>query len=82
MEKFENNQAEAREFSTEEIFQQYVSDLNLKPEDFDKVMLDIGAGSASFAKWAKDHNVSSQIYSLEPIEEMSEKEKGLVGVAE
>lgn len=66
----------------EETFKQYFYDLELKPEDFNKTILDVGAGEAQFAKYAKDHNISSQIYSLEPVQEMSEKEKSLVGYAE
>lgn len=66
----------------EESFKGYVGDLRLTPEDFNKVILDVGAGEAYFAKWAKDHNISSKIYSLEPSQDMTEKEKGIVGVAE
>lgn len=75
---FERKQPSAEE----ETFKQYFYDLELKPEDFNKTILDVGAGEAQFAKYAKDHNISSQIYSLEPVQEMSEKEKGLVGYAE
>jgi len=75
---FERKQPSAEE----ETFKQYFYDLELKPEDFNKTILDVGAGEAQFAKYAKDHNISSQIYSLEPIQEMSEKEKGLVSYAE
>ena len=66
----------------EKTFRQYIEDLKLNPEDFKKVILDVGAGEAHFAKWAKDHNISSQIYSLEPFQKMAEKEKGLIGNAE
>ena len=72
-----------RKFSVEEqTFKKYVEDLELKPGDFNKVILDVGAGNAYFAKWAKEHKVSSKIYSLEPSEEILEKEKGLVAKAE
>jgi len=66
----------------EETFKQYFYDLELKPEDFNKTILDVGAGEAQFAKYAKDHNICSQIYSLEPFQKILEKEKGLVGYAE
>jgi ubiquinone/menaquinone biosynthesis C-methylase UbiE len=66
----------------EETFKSYFYDLELKPEDFNKIILDVGAGEAQFAKYAKDHNIGSQIYSLEPFQEMLEKEKSLVGYAE
>lgn len=82
MEKYQNIKLPENVSIEEESFKEYFEDLKLKPEDFNKVILDVGAGEAYFAKWAKDHNVSSQIYSLEPFQEMVEKEKGLVGNAE
>lgn len=75
-------QKTAEEISTEETFKEYVEDLKLTPEDFDKTILDVGAGDASFAKWALDHNVSNDIYSLEPIQEMLVKEKAINSNAE
>ncbi len=69
--------------TAEEAFQHYVEDLRLTPEDFDKKILDVGAGSAQFAKWAKEHHVSSQIYSAEPqTERLTEKEKSVSARAE
>lgn len=68
--------------SDEKVFQIYVEDLRLTPEDFKKRILDIGAGSAQFAKWAKEHGVSSNIYSLEPYQDILEKEKSIRGFAE
>lgn len=62
-------------FTDEEIFQQYMENLDLSPEDFDKKILDVGSGSGQFAKWAKEHHVSDQIYSLEPFQESEEKSK-------
>ncbi|MEK7172709.1 MAG: methyltransferase domain-containing protein, partial [Patescibacteria group bacterium] len=59
-----------------------MEDLKLSPEDFDKKILDVGSGSGQFAKWAKEHNVSSQIFSLEPKQESKEKIKSVKGVAE
>jgi len=75
---FERKQPSAEE----ETFNSYLYDLELKPEDFNKIILDVGAGEAQFAKYAKDNNIGSQIYSLEPFQEMLEKEKSLVGCAE
>jgi hypothetical protein len=66
----------------EKTFKEYVEDLGITPADFKKVILDVGAGEAHFAKWARDHNISSQIYSLEPREKMSIKENALIGSAE
>lgn len=79
----ENKSFETKKISAEEeTFKSYFYDLELKPEDFNKIILDVGAGEAEFAKYAKDHNIGSQIYSLEPFQEMLEKEKSLVGYAE
>jgi len=79
----ENKSFETKKTSAEEeTFKSYFYDLELKPEDFNKIILDVGAGEAEFAKYAKDHNIGSQIYSLEPFQEMLEKEKSLVGYAE
>lgn len=82
MEKIENIQTPDNNLIEEKTFREYFDDLNIKPEDFDKVILDVGAGEAYFAKWAKDHNVSGEIYSLEPIQQMVIKEKTLNAYAE
>jgi ubiquinone/menaquinone biosynthesis C-methylase UbiE len=86
MEKFPSQNLPENEISIEnseeETFKLYVKDLDLKPEDFKKSILDVGAGEAHFAKWAKDNNISSKIYSLDPFENMSLKEKSLVGDVE
>lgn len=91
MEKFEQprqiKQRESLEPTDEEKFQRYVEDLQFTPKDFEKRILDVGAGSAQFAKWAKEHGVSSEIYSLELIYERSseylkEKSKSVWGSAE
>ncbi|MDO8601266.1 MAG: class I SAM-dependent methyltransferase [bacterium] len=67
----------------EEIFQNYMEDLRFAPDDFDKKILDVGAGSAKFAKWAKEHGVSKEIYSLDPVKEnLAEKEKSVVAISE
>ncbi|MEK7071967.1 MAG: class I SAM-dependent methyltransferase [Patescibacteria group bacterium] len=71
------------ESTDEEVFQSYVEDLRLVPEDFDKKIIDIGAGSTKFAKWAKEHGISREIYSLEPQEEsILEKNKSVTALAE
>jgi ubiquinone/menaquinone biosynthesis C-methylase UbiE len=67
----------------ERVFRSYMEDLRLTPEDFNKKILDVGAGSAQFAKWAKEHGVSDEIYSLDPMEEgLIGKEKSVVASAE
>jgi ubiquinone/menaquinone biosynthesis C-methylase UbiE len=82
--KFENPQeaSEELEKTDEEVFIEYVRDLELSPEDFDKKILDVGAGGAEFAKWAKEHGISSEIYSLESSQELKEKTKAVRGLAE
>ncbi|MCF7834153.1 MAG: class I SAM-dependent methyltransferase [Candidatus Pacebacteria bacterium] len=65
-----------------QIFNQYLVDLKLTTQDLDKVILDVGAGDARFAKYAKDKGVSSSIYSLEPNQKMVVVEKALIGHAE
>ena len=83
MERFENEAPSLTEWTDEEEFQRYVEDLKLKPEDFEKKILDVGAGAAQFAKWAKEHGISRQIYSLEPQRDyLQESYKGVVGKAE
>ena len=65
----------------EVMFREYFDNLKLKPEDFtdkdfkDKEILDIGSGSAQFAKWAKEHKLNANIYSLDPKAEFSHQEK-------
>lgn len=82
MEKFEREPS-IRDETDEEVFQAYMEDLRLTPEDFDKKILDVGAGAAQFATWAKEHRVSSEIYSLEPQKEyLAEKDKSVVARAE
>jgi ubiquinone/menaquinone biosynthesis C-methylase UbiE len=66
----------------EEVFRSYMEDLDLKPEDFKGKILDVGAGTAQFAKWARDHHVSDQIYSLDERGDRLHKEKSVVGRAE
>jgi ubiquinone/menaquinone biosynthesis C-methylase UbiE len=67
----------------EQAFQSYVEDLRLTPDDFEKRILDVGAGSAQFAKWAKEHGVSSNITSLEIRPGvLTEKTKAVIGSGE
>jgi ubiquinone/menaquinone biosynthesis C-methylase UbiE len=78
-----NNESLHLDETDEEVFQGYVEDLQLTPESFEKKILDIGAGSAQFAKWASEHEISKNIFSLEPFREnIPEGNKNIVGVAE
>ncbi len=81
-ENFPKNEPSIEDHTDEEVFQNYMEDLNLSPEDFEKKILDVGSGSSQFAKWAKDHHVSSRVFSLEPKQESQEKTKSVQGTAE
>ncbi|MFA5714293.1 MAG: class I SAM-dependent methyltransferase [Candidatus Paceibacterota bacterium] len=81
MEKLSENFYEEND-ENEKVFQRYVENLELTSEDFDKKILDIGSGYGGFSKWAKDHNVSSEIYSIDLWETPKEKENSVNGSAE
>lgn len=66
----------------EEVFQSYVEDLDLSPEDFKGVILDVGSDKGQFARWAKNHHVSSSIHSLEPTDSLEKTSNGARGLAE
>lgn len=69
--------------SPEQIFHSYIKELRLTPEDFKKRILDVGAGGAEFAKWAKKEGITDKIYSLEPREEiLTERGKSAAALAE
>lgn len=73
------------EGTDEEVFQNYVVDLHLTPEDFEKSILDVGSGSGQFAKWARDHGVSRNIYGIDRNTKLSELADGtntVIGDAE
>ena len=77
-----NEKQEELEKTDEEVFREYIENLDLNPEDFDGEILDVGSGSRQFAKWARDHNVSSEIYSVEPVDEIINNKKIVREVAE
>lgn len=68
--------------SDEEFFRHYAADMDLSAEDLKKKILDVGSGSGKFAKWTHEHDINSHIYSLEPIENLHEKSKGVRGMVE
>lgn len=70
------------EDSDEEVFQKYVESLELTPDDFEKQILDIGSNTAQFAKYAKEHRISKEIYSIDIRPASLEREKSVVGSAE
>ena len=69
-------------FETEKEFESYVEDLQLTSEDFQKKILDVGSGSGLFAKWAKDKNINSNIFSLDPIIKKEERTKSVQAIAQ
>lgn len=77
MEQFPTESGEVLEESDEDVFRSYVEDLELQPEDFKKKILDVGSGTGQFAKWSKEHGVSSDIVSVEPYKEIEGKSKGV-----
>ncbi len=46
-------------------FKEYVTNLRLSPEDFDKKILDVGSGIGSFAKASKERGLANDIYSID-----------------
>ena len=70
------------ELEKEETFREYIEDLKLTPEDFNKKILDIGSGEGEFAAWAKEHGVSDNIYSLDSFHSPGNSKKGVRGDAE
>lgn len=64
MENFEEEVE--KDFTTEENFNRYLKNLDLKLEDLNKNVLDIGSGSGDFARWAKEKGIESRIESIDP----------------
>jgi ubiquinone/menaquinone biosynthesis C-methylase UbiE len=58
---YHNREAELEEKE----FRGYVEDMELNPDDFEKDILDVGASSGRFARWAREHGVSNKIVSLD-----------------
>lgn len=80
-------------FTSEGIFERYRADLDLTDEDLKKKILDVGSGSARFAKYAEDQGISNQIFSLNKVpgsaevfaednEPFQETKRSVVGSAE
>jgi ubiquinone/menaquinone biosynthesis C-methylase UbiE len=57
-------------------FEEYVRNLRLSPEDFDKKILDVGSGIGSFAKISKERGLAKDIYSVDFHFVPHETEKG------
>ncbi len=70
------------EGNPERVFQTYIENLQLEPQDFNKKILDVGSGSGEFAKWAKEHGVSNNIFSVDKHNADSNAPKTARGEAE
>jgi len=81
-EDFRSHEAENEKRDQEELFQSYFYDLALSPEDFGKLILDVGGGRGGFASWAREHNLSDDIYTLDPELKTDEKNKLFAGRVE
>lgn len=66
----------------EKTFQEYMTNLGLKPEDITGRVLDIGAGEAFFAKYIEKHNLSKQVVSLDIQDNFEYKKGALKATAE
>ena len=74
---------EYEEETDEEIFDRYVRDLQLTPEDLQKKILDVGSYDSRFAKCAKEKGAKN-IYSLEPVhwEKSEDRPETVAGLAQ
>ncbi|MBI2631083.1 methyltransferase domain-containing protein [Candidatus Nomurabacteria bacterium] len=63
-------------------FERYMRDLGLSKEDLSKKILDVGSNTGDFANWAKQNNVSGNIFSLEPWAISNERTKSVRARAE
>ena len=63
----------------EEIFQQYIWDLQLGPKDINKMILGVGIGNIYFIKWANMNKVNFIIHNLNPFKKSSTSESVSIG---
>lgn len=63
-------------------FERYLDSLKLSDEDLKKTILDVGSHESTFADWAKRHNVSKNIFSLDPWFISRERTKAVQGMSE
>ena len=63
----------------EEIYQQYIWDLQLESKDFNKTILKVGLGNKYFSKWANDNNLNYITHDLNPFKKTSTIEGVAVG---
>ncbi|MFC1598872.1 class I SAM-dependent methyltransferase [Patescibacteria group bacterium] len=71
------------EQAEESDYKKYLEALSLTEEDLkDKEILDVGAGPAIFAKYAKEKGISDSIFSLDPEDEPQEKTKAVYAKVE
>ena len=63
-------------------FERYLEGLQISREDLKGKVLDVGSNTGTFAKWAKENNVSGQIFSLDPWFVFEERTKAVQGIVE
>ena len=63
--KLREQEARDRENS----FTRYVENLRLQPEDLKKKILDVGSRTSEFAQYAKEHNLGSEIYGIDRVDD-------------
>ena len=63
----------------EEIYQQYIWDLQLVPKDFSKTILYVGVNNIYFTKWAKKYNANFKVHNLDPFKKTSKPEGVSIG---
>ena len=63
----------------EEMYQQYIWDLQLEPKDLNKKILYIGVVNKYFIKWAEKYNVNYKMHSLNPFKKTSTAEGVAIG---
>ncbi len=67
----------------EKKFQWYQRTLKLTPEDIEKKILDVGSGSAKFAKYVREHIKNAQIFSTDlKVNEFADKQNVVKGNVE
>ena len=72
-------QYKEKEVTDQDLFESYVRDLHLTPEDLGKKILDVGSEFAQFAKYAKENGINDRIFSFDGRDVFEEREKSVQG---
>ncbi len=65
-----------------DIVDDYIQQLDLTHDDFQRKMLDVGGGLGKFAKKSAERDLSSKIYSIDPRQPVEGVKNSIVGSAE